>query len=70
MVSAIAVRASSSSAVAIWNPSTSMTEPAAVPTPMVSMRTPADAASAAAACTSGPPVSSPSESTTIVAAGQ
>ena len=70
MVCAISVSRSSSSAVATWKPSTSMVVPSTVPTPMVSMCTPASAASSAAATASGPPVSSPSESSTIVAEPQ
>ena len=66
-MSATWVSRSSLRAVATWKPSTVMVVPATVPTPMVSMCTPASAASAAAASASGPPVSSPSDSSTIVA---
>ena len=47
-----------------------ITAPSAVPTPMVETWTPASAASWATAAGSGPPVSSPSDTSTIVADGK
>jgi hypothetical protein len=67
VASAIIVSTSAFSAVASSNPSTSMVVPRSVPIPTVSIRTPASPASRAACSASGPPVFSPSLSSTIVA---
>ena len=50
-------------------PSTSMTAPSGVPSPIVSMRTPAVDARSASSAGSGPPVSSPSVSSTTAVPG-
>ena len=71
VVWAMLVRVVGSSAVSIWYPSTSTVVPAAVPTPTVSMCTPAFSAAVAAAMVASPlPESPPSENSTIVAEPQ